>query len=441
MKAAGHSLGAEQRIGFLSGAFLLVTLTATGLMFTPVSPFARVVASVLSVMSLIAFPMMVIRLNRFRIRTLTNVIAAIRESDYTSRVLVRAGDEDAISLAARELNGLAESLYRNRLEQLEVTALLRAIVEGIDAAVFAFDSDDRLKLVNPYGTRLTGVAQEGLIGRNSREIMDGVLTSGPDIISVRGEKWQIRRSAFREEGKTHKLIVATDLSRALREEERTAWQRLLRVITHELNNSVAPIRSLTQSARTMLQNEELPSDWKDDLSRALDVISSRTDALSRFTQSYADLTQLPVPRLTRVSIRRLVERVVGLEQRLRVGFQGDDDVTILADETQLEQMLINLVKNAVDAALETRGSVEVTWQKNESAAEIRIVDDGPGVDGMSNLFVPFFTTKPGGNGVGLVLSRQIAEAHHGTLTLEPRTDRTGACVVVRLPQGMPSFVR
>jgi signal transduction histidine kinase len=205
------------------------------------------------------------------------------------------------------------------------------------------------------------------------------------------------------------------------------------VIGHEINNSLAPIKSIAGSLESMLARDDMPEDWNDDMRRGLAVIAARSDSLSRFTTAYARLAKLPAPRLDSVHVPELVRRVAGVETRLPVGIDEGPDVTIRADPDQLEQLLINLVHNAVDAALQTGGGVTMTWKREGRSFELWIDDEGAGLPNASNLFVPFFTTKPGGSGIGLVLSRQIAEAHGGSLTLENRTDRRGCRAHLRLP--------
>ena len=246
-------------------------------------------------------------------------------------------------------------------------------------------------------------------------------------------KFELRRSTFRLGGKPHQLLVLADLRRALREEERQAWQRLVRVLGHEINNSLAPIHSIAQSVQETLRAPSPHDGWKEDVASGLQVIERRAESLSRFMTSYARLARLPPPRLGAVEVEEWVRRIAALEKRLRVNVAPGPEVRIEADADQLEQLLINLVRNAVDASLETRGNVTVTWSAGAAHVEVSVLDEGPGIADASNLFVPFFTTKPQGTGIGLALSRQIAELHHGTLSLENRRDRGGARARLRLP--------
>src|SRR5439155_25963626 len=246
-------------------------------------------------------------------------------------------------------------------------------------------------------------------------------------------RWGMRRNSFRQGGLPHQLLVLADLSQALREEERQAWQRLLRVLGHELNNSLAPIKSISGSLAGLLKKPTPPEDWKEDMQRGLGVISARADALSRFMEAYSRLARLPQPRLQPLEIEPLVRRVAGLETRVPVALMPGANVLVQADGDQLEHLLINLLRNAADAALETKTGVKIGWTKAGAQLEVRVEDEGPGLSNTANLFVPFFTTKPGGSGIGLALSRQIAEAHGGSLTLENRKKGTGCVARLRLP--------
>jgi len=246
-------------------------------------------------------------------------------------------------------------------------------------------------------------------------------------------RWEIRRGTFREGGQQHQLLVLTDLSKTLREEERSAWQRLLRVLGHELNNSLAPIKSVAGSLGGLINRDPQPADWRDDMHRGLEVISSRADSLARFIESYSKLARLPPPRFETLNIGRLVERVATLETRLPVKIVPGPHTVVRGDRAQVEQLLINLIRNAVDASLETNGNVEVGWSHQNGQLVVSVRDEGLGLANTSNLFVPFFTTKASGSGIGLVLSRQIAEAHGGTLTLENCNGKNGCEARLTLP--------
>jgi nitrogen fixation/metabolism regulation signal transduction histidine kinase len=375
------------------------------------------------------------------LQTLSNILAAIREGDYSIRGR-RALSGDALGEVMLEVNDLGQTLREQRLGAMEATALLRTVMSEIDVAVFAFDGDQRLRLVNRAGERLLAQPSARLLGRTSNELglsaclnrTDGTGSYTMQMIFPGGVgRWDVRRSTFREGGAQHQLLVLTDLSQTLREEERIAWQRLLRVLGHELNNSLAPIKSVAGSLANLLIKEPEPPDWREDMQRGLAVISSRADSLARFVESYSKLARLPPPKLEPLKIGALVSRVASLETRLPVNVVAGPDVTVRGDDVQLEQLLINLIRNAVDASMETKGTVNVGWQQNNGQVEVWISDNGPGLASTANLFVPFFTTKAEGSGIGLVLSRQIAEAHGGTLTLENRAEVHGCEARLRLP--------
>jgi len=374
----------------------------------------------------------------YPLHTLSNLLAALREEDYSIRAR-GARSDDALGEVMLEVNALSEMLRGRRLGALEATALLRKVMEEIDVAIFTFDGEQCLRLMNRAGERLLAQPSERVLGQTATELgladcLDGE-TARTLTISFPGGagRWGMRRGTFRESGKPHQLVVLTDLSRPLREEERQAWQRLIRVLGHELNNSLAPIKSMAGTLESMLDQQPRAADWEDDMRRGLDVIEARAAALSRFMEAYARLARLPTPKLQPVEAGSLVRRVVGLESRVQVSLVPGPELTVHADPDQLEQLLINLLRNAVDAALETGGGVRVGWTRLGGQWEVRILDEGPGLSNTSNLFVPFFTTKPTGSGIGLVLSRQIAEAHGGSLTLENRKDRPGCEARLRLP--------
>ena len=374
------------------------------------------------------------------LQTASNLLSAMREEDFSVRAR-NPRREDALGELMLEINALSQTLRDQRLGALEASALLRTVMFEIEVAIFAFDQAGGLRLVNRAGERLLARPAEQLLDRTAVALGFGELLKGEpsrtESLSFPGGtgRWGIRRSSFRQDGLPHQLLVMTDLSRALRDEERQAWQRLVRVIGHELNNSLAPIKSLAGTMGTILLQSPRAEDWETDLQSGLTIIASRADALSRFMEAYARLARLPVPRLQPVDVAALIRRVAALETRMNIEIGPGPELIIRADGDQLEQLLINLARNAVDAATESNrvGHVKIGWLKSAAALEISMLDDGPGLSDSTNLFVPFFTTKPAGTGIGLALCRQIAEAHGGSLTLENRKGGSGCIARLTLP--------
>jgi two-component system, NtrC family, nitrogen regulation sensor histidine kinase NtrY len=386
------------------------------------------------------------------LQTLANMLAALREGDFSIRARVPVENaDDPLSLTYHEVNALEELLREQRLGAVEATELLRKVQEEVDVAIFAFDEETCLRLVNRAGEKLLGQPADRLLGRRAGDLrlddaLSGVAPRTIELSHPGGTgRWELRRSAVRQGGVRLRLLVLSDLSRALREEERQAWKRIIRVLSHEINNSLAPIKSITGSLQTLLRRDVRPPDLDDDLGRGLQVIQGRAEALGRFMAAYARLARLPEPDLTRVEVEPMVRRVAALEPRLPVGVTPGPGVVLQADPDQLEQVLINVIRNATDATLagdegtaprapaQGEEPVRVRWLVDDGKLHLLVEDRGPGVPDSANLFVPFYTTKPGGSGIGLVLSRQIVEGHGGTLELENRDDGPGARARITLP--------
>jgi nitrogen fixation/metabolism regulation signal transduction histidine kinase len=393
------------------------------------------------------------------LQTLANVVGALREEDYSFRARL-AVPNDALGELSLEVNSLADLLALHRTGAIEATALLQRVVEEVDVPILAFDPGEKLRLVNSAGEKLLQQSSERLLGKTASELgLEGSLSCENETL-VRlhfssDARWFVRRSSFRQRGVPHTLVVLSDVSRALREEERRAWQRLIRVMGHELNNSLAPIKSIAGSLGARLPAMNLDVEHRQDFERGLGIIETRAASLNRFLQAYRQLAQMPPPVLQPCSISTLVKRIAAVETRVDVTVIPGPDIMLMADPDQLEQMLINLLRNAAEAVLEpsvsgesSNGSTKpsaqesaplivFTWKLTDKEVILTIEDSGPGLMNPSNVFVPFYTTKPGGSGIGLALSRQISDAHGGSLELANRPGQRGCAVKVTLPRTLP----
>jgi nitrogen fixation/metabolism regulation signal transduction histidine kinase len=383
------------------------------------------------------------------LQTLANVVGSLREEDYSFRAR-NAAPEDALGELSLEVNALADMLSDQRVRAVEATALLQRVVDEIDAPLFAFDPASALRLVNPAGEHMLRQTKTRLLGRTAAELgLQPCLTTDNETLvelnlNDSQARWLLRRSSFRQHGVPHTLVVLSDVSRALREEERRAWQRLIRVLGHELSNSLAPIKSIAGSLNSRVSVTAMDPEVRSDLQRGLEIIEARSAALHRFLEAYRRLAQMPTPALREVALSPLIARAAGLETRIKVCVEPGPEIAFQADPDQLEQMLINLVRNAADAVLENAThsadakAVVARWEADADDVILTIEDNGPGLLNPANVFTPFYTTKPNGSGVGLVLSRQIAEAHGGRIEISNRLNSRGCKVKVVLPRRPPA---
>src|SRR5271157_824985 len=239
------------------------------------------------------------------LQTLSNVVASLREGDYSFRAR-GAGSRDALGELATEVNALADLLQKQRVRSLEATALLARILEVMHAPLFAFDRNDLLQLLNDAGLKLLGLPHARCFGRSARELGLEELLAAPDqtihSFGAKSTRWLLRKAAFRQDGAPHTLLLLADVSLPLQEEEQMAWKRLIRVLGHELSNSLAPIKSIAGSLLSRVDQMSGEEAVLHDFRRGLGVIEGRADALHRFVQSYRQLAQLPPPQLKLVSL-------------------------------------------------------------------------------------------------------------------------------------------
>jgi len=452
----------EHRVSLYSFLVALPGLAVSGV-FVWIQPWSFTSRLSLFGAELFAWWLLAMALQEQAIRplqTLANVVGALREEDFSFRAR-NANPDDAMGELSIEVNALADMLSEQKIRSVEATALLRRVVEEIDAPLFAFDPHQVLRLVNPAGERLLQQAAVRMLGHTAAELnLQECLTAlNENLITLTFSnsqaRWMLRRSSFRQKGVPHTLVLLSNVSRALREEERRAWQRLIRVLGHELNNSLTPIKSIAGSLSARVAEAPMDAEVRTDLHRGLEIIEARSASLHRFLQAYRQLAQMPPPVLREVELAPLVSRVASLETRVRVCVRPGPDLVFRVDPDQLEQMLINLVRNAADAALQVPEGTEaeigpvrepveprvaIMWSMKDQEVILFIEDNGPGLLNPANVFTPFYTTKPAGSGVGLLLSRQIAEAHGGSIELANRADACGCQVRIMLPtHSAPAF--
>jgi two-component system nitrogen regulation sensor histidine kinase NtrY len=371
-------------------------------------------------------------------RSIANLLEALRGGDYAIRG--RHGRKgDALGDIVLEANRLGATLRSQRFEALEASALLNKVLAEIDVAVVAFDGDDRVRLANRAAGELLRRHPEALSGLSATEIGFAELLEGPPVSSEshtfpgRAGRWQVMREVFHEGGRQFRLLVVTDLSQALREEERRAWRRLIRVIWHELNNSLAPIKSVIETSRDALTAGSPDAAEREELVHNLALVAERAESLRRFLSRYSELARMPEPTMSDANAAAILRQVAAVQPAGRVRFAAAEGLPLRGDADQIQQALINLVRNAVEATPEDGAPVELRALRGKDSVVFEVEDSGPGVANPDNLFVPFFTTKPGGSGIGLVLARQVAEAHGGTLTLRNRDGVSGCLARLVIP--------
>ncbi len=379
------------------------------------------------------------------LRVLSNLVAALKEQDFSFRA-AQAVRGDALGDLAIEINELARALEKERVGTIDSTNLLRKVMDNAGAVILAFTADTRVCLLNRAGAEMLGLQDEQILNRTASELGIRNLLEGPSTqiishpFSSIEKRWIVRRTSFRQGGVPHRLIVLSEASAALRAEERLAWQRIIRVLGHEINNSLAPIKSIARTQLHSLSNMSLPLAVEKNLKHGLEIISGRAESLNRFLQSYARLAKLPPPRQRVVALEDIIARATGMESRMPVQVCSGPDVEVEVDPDQFEQALINLLHNAVESVLLNSSvtppepdAVVLTWEATPAGLVLWIRDRGVGLTDTNNLFVPFYTTKDTGTGIGLLLSRQIVEAHGGTLTIHNRQETRGCEVQIKLP--------
>jgi nitrogen fixation/metabolism regulation signal transduction histidine kinase len=421
----------EGRVGLLAGASAAAAFLVSPLLGWPGAAGIALSALGAAVLGTLVYRWVTRSIAR-PLRTAANVVDALRQSDFSLRTRVPA-PEGPLGDLLRELNALSAHFQAERARAVEATALLGAIVERMDVALLAFTDAGALVTMNPAADRLFPGKGAGATAASMgvADWLDGPSERAVTVPGQSGEGWDLRRGAFWQGGQRHLFLLVADARRTRRAQERVAWQRLVRVISHEVNNSLSPIQSLAGTCREMVR--ESPVESAPDVAEALGMIAQRAEGLGRFITEFARLARLPPPTMGLVRLHECLRAAAALAPSPTVRLDAGPEVTLQADGAQLEQAFVNLVKNAVEAAGQTSGSVALSWTCREEGVVVTIVDDGPGIENPDNLFVPFFSTKPEGSGIGLALSRNIIEAHGGAITIANRREGRGCVVRVALP--------
>ena len=374
------------------------------------------------------------------LQSASNLISALREGDFSMQARP-SSTQDALGGLYEEIDRLADDLKQTHQQSVDSEILLRGVMNYIDVAVFAFDGRGIMTLINRAGCDLLNTTAEIAVGKPASCFNIEHLIETRELMPFRHSfptqsgRWSIRRTEFRENGVPHVLVMIQDLSRSLREEERQAWKRLIRVMGHELNNSLAPIKSISATLDSLIGKQNMDLSIKEDLEDGLNVIQKRAEALSRFVEDYSKIARLPPPHKQRFRLRNSIDHIVDLQdfKGWKIELEECCDMELFADEAQIQQLLINLTKNAIEANQTTGGKTYIRCRKQLNDIVIEVIDEGQGLSETDNLFIPFYSTKPGGSGIGLILSQQIAENHEGSLELTNRHDAQGCIATVVIP--------
>ena len=378
------------------------------------------------------------------VRVLSNVISSLKEQNFSFRAM-QGRPDDALGELALEINELAAAMEAERRGAIEAQHLLHKVASEVEAVILAVSPNGEIKLLNRAAAVFFGKREDQLLNRTTEELGIEYLVNGPqsEIIThfTAGieKRWVVRRTHFRQQGVPHRLVMLSEVSEALRAAERSAWQRLVRVLSHEINNSLAPIKSIARTLSRLSEREILEAE-RENFRHGLEVIGARAESLNRFLQGYARLTKLPAISKRTVRLEELLQLIVSLEHRLTISISAGPPVLVRVDPDQIEQVLINICKNAVDAVLARQGmqllpaSVVISWSVSGNDLQLLVRDNGIGLLDTSNLFVPFYTTKESGTGIGLPLSRQIVEVHGGAFMIRNREDGPGCEVEIKIPQ-------
>lgn len=371
-------------------------------------------------------------------REINSFMVSLLHNDFTTRSQSR-GRSKRFDELYDSLNRISEAFKTISAEKEIQFRFLEMLVEHLRVGILSLDDTGKIALANQAMKDL--LHREVLFSLKSLETVDRSLVSAiKDIrggetrlvkLRIQNELLQvsIHASEFRLEDKYHKLISMQNIRSELDAREMEAWQKLIRVLTHEIMNSVAPVISLSETMHGLIHQHQTPISQSDPalyetLDKGLDAIKVRSQGLYSFTQSYRKLTGVPKLALQKTNLKAILERIEMLMSK-KLEEQGialtvcAADIPVVADPDLMEHVLINLVLNAADAVAETKEpAIEVTASRDQKGlALISVKDNGEGIDEATSekIFIPFFTTRKNGSGIGLALTKQILQLHHADI--------------------------
>jgi two-component system nitrogen regulation sensor histidine kinase NtrY len=431
------------RLSLLASLPLFILLIPM-MIYAEISIYIIILTALFASLMLIYCHVKIYQKSAYQFRSLSNLLDAMAQGDYSLRARSR-NNNSALDELVTTINNLSQRLNSQRIQSVESQLLLQTVIKHIDVAIVALDNESTIQLINPAAQKLLQL-NSAITKDMAKDIPHDVLIQLKSAVLGQSKvmslnfgdrygKFTVHVEEFRESGKQHKLLFITDVSTMLRSEERNAWQSLVRVISHEINNSLAPIASISQTSKRLLSRQESIEEHRENLVEGLTIISQRTHSLREFVNSYKQLANLPEPNKHLTSITRLFEKITPLFKQNNITLLANEDISLAIDPIQIEQVLINLIKNAIESQKnnDDEEAITINWAVSNHKFKLSIYDQGTGINNPDNLFVPFYTTKKKGSGIGLILCRQIAEAHGGQLTLINRTDRSGCEAILTLP--------
>jgi nitrogen fixation/metabolism regulation signal transduction histidine kinase len=401
--------------------------------------FAAILTAVIIVLQLAELFRFVSQTNR----KLTRFLESVKYSDFISGFTA----DNKLGKSFKDLNiafnEVLEAFRKTRSEKEEHWQYLNTVVQQVRTGILSFDPDGNVQLINANARRFLGVQTlqniEDLLDKNPRlyKTIFDVQPGKSDLYKGHNELFlTIQATELRIRGNTVKLITLQNIQPELQRQELEAWQNLTRVLRHEIMNSITPISSLTSTLKEILEHDllrkdghfELKEEGADDLMEGLSTIENRSKGLIKFIDAYREYTAMPQPKILTVRLKDMIDKVAQFMRpelkKTNIRFEyscSSEYLTIQADKDMIEQVLINLIKNGIEAVSEADNPViQLIGKYDEMAVKIEVIDNGPGIirEALESIFVPFYTTKKAGSGIGLSLSRQIMQLHHGTLTVE-----------------------